>query len=116
MMDRMYNALMSVERKTAAAERDRHNQVVYTWGTIATGRPCRIEGQAPPSNVESTPTLGSAQVVTGGHTVFCGTGEDVTEKDRVVIGGRRFEVKFVNREPGGVTGHHFEIACVEVRT
>ncbi len=39
----------------------------------------------------------------------------ITEADRVSIGGVLYQVEFVNRVPGGMTNHHYEVDMREYR-
>jgi hypothetical protein len=48
------------------------------------------------------------------HRMYCSP-VDITERDQVVIGGLVYEVVAVNRLPGGVAGHHYEVDLVEYR-
>jgi len=117
-VERLFNLTMTVKRKLAGASTDAHGQVVYTWPNLAgqVGLSCRLEGGNPGGESERALTLGSGQVVKFNAIVFCGVGVDVLEKDRLVIGGRTFEVTYVNREPGGRADSHFEVYGIEVRT
>ena len=85
------------------------NEPAETWATNLTGVNCRLEGRA--GKEEST----VAQVVDATGWLFCEAGVDIVETDRVVVWSRTFEVLYVNREPGGVTDHHYEVAVKEIR-
>lgn len=107
-MIRMLNTRCNVLRRTAGA-RNAMNEPAQTWATTTTGAPCRLEG------ANGREVISGKQVVLATHIVYALTSLDVAEKDKIVIGVREFEVTYVNTEPGGVSNHHIEIACVEVR-
>lgn len=79
-----------------------------TWTNVGTIR-CRLRALS----ARERPMMGSdGTEIT--HRMYCSP-TDITERDRVVIDGTVYEVAAVNRLPGGVAGHHYEVDLVEYR-
>lgn len=84
-----------------------NNDPVYSWATLATPK-CRLYRQSgkefdqPHQAVVTTPKV--MMMVT-----------DVTEKDRLVIGGETYEVLVVNTIYGMSSAHHLELEVMLVK-
>ena len=103
---------IAVERMVATGARDDHNQAVVEAQTVITDVPALVAGLS-----SSSEELMDKQVSLHVNKVYTLSGLDVTEKDVVVCLGTsvRYEVKGVNRPPGGRAGGHIELVVQEVR-
>jgi len=108
----LLNRVCAVERATEGEKND-HNEPIETWATVSGQGEVGYRRNALSGEEETR----GKQWVEATHLVITEAGWDITEKDRLVDGddGVVLLVQFVDREPGGVSGHHFEIAAKEIR-
>ena len=81
-----------------------------SWGVESSNVPVRLHG------LSGKETIEGKQVVNASHLVFCKCDIDPDATKRWVIDGRTLQINYVNKEPGGVSDHHYECLCEEIRT
>ena len=111
-IESLLNRTCAVSRKSEGAVND-HNEPTESWATLSG------QGEVPYRRIPLTgdeETEGK-QYAEATHMVITEAGWDITEKDWLVDGadGVVLMIQFVNKEPGGVPDHHFEIAAKEIR-
>ncbi len=82
--------------RRAALSRTAQGGIRQTWADLATGVPCRLDVlrglQITASNEKE---IDGALGVVLDYTLYVRHDQDITEKDRVVLGGHTFEVQAV---------------------
>ena len=90
-----------VIRRYSSSSKDAHGNLVKVWSDLATDVPCRLQ---PRRGREAVQPI---QVVVGSHVLFLEAGNDITERDRVVVTADTYEVLFVANAAG--QNHHLEV-------
>lgn len=98
--------LCSISRPTDAA--DAFGGQMRTWATVATNVACRI---APETRRPVEEAREGRFATIGDYVVTLPAGQDITERDRVVIGGLTYEVIGVRYRTNELTRR---AACVKV--
>lgn len=96
----------TIQRPTETSDPDGVSQ---SWATVATDVPCSLQARDLAPSEQVTPRGGLGLATT--WRIRVPAGQDVTERDRVLIGSRTFEVQ-------GVVAKTFEVRrsllCVEI--
>lgn len=99
------NTTCTIRRFTAGAADD-YGHPVQTFSDLATGIACRLQPAAGPGRGGKEIWV-DKQLVIADFKLFLSAGQDVTEKDEIVIGAKTYNVLLVNDAAGH--GHHLEL-------
>ena len=111
-----YEALLTdtctIRRYTSSGTKDRYGHEEKTWSNLATSVECRFE---PTSGRE---IVSDKEIVDADYMLYLKTGQDITEKDRIVnSGSETFEILLFKKFPAlSSTVHHIEVAIKLMRT
>jgi len=113
-MNGLFNTTFSVQRITEGAVDD-YNRPTETPSLVVEDQPGRI--QTVNVSARNQERIAGARAVGVTHILYCDPDVDMTEKDRIIDAGSvTYEIKYMNKRPGGVANHHWEIELKEVRT
>lgn len=93
----MFNTTATISRCTKGTE-DGYGAPALTWATVATVN-CRIESGS------SQELYGVVTDTTGVYRIFLPFDTELLEKDRIVSGGKTYDVRSVSPNPGGMSSH-----------
>ena len=93
----------------AAGAQDAYGNPVKTWNLLHDDEPCRW---STPKNRE---VKVGAEVVLADLQLFLGKDTNITEQDRVILGGVTYEVLSASDRQNGTTNHHVEALLRTVR-
>lgn len=93
------NHTLVVERPTGGAD-DERGMPTQTWATAAT-----IPGLVQQRSAQELSQLSQGGPVASVHKAYLPYGADVREADRIVQGGRTFEVTGIDHDVGGAQHH-----------
>ena len=110
----LLNTTCTISRFTAASV-DVYGQPTGSWANLATGVLCRLQEFLGVSDVEAEAVTPGGTAVIASHKLFVLSSQDITEKDRVVVGSNTYDVQFCAASPGGVSDHHKEVWLKVVR-
>ena len=104
----LLNTTCTIQRNTQGAQ-DAHGHPAASWADTFTSVPCRLSGaRGREINVDQ-------MVVVADYVLYVGPATDITERDRVVLGGVTYDVKFVATVNNRIGAHHKEAALQVIR-
>jgi len=96
-----------VERFTLGVA-DSYGNPIKTWAVVINDEPCRL------MDAGGREIQIGAEVVIADNKLFIAN-DDITERDRIVILGKTYEILLVETRQDSVSGHHLELLLRLVR-
>lgn len=101
----------TIQRFPDDGAQDSHGKPAQVWADIATNVACRrrVAGGAETFADEDKTATAAREII------YLNRGQDITEKDRIVLESVTYDVLRVNRISAGRREHHRRVECVAVR-
>ena len=106
-------SVCTIERNTPGVP-DTYGNPAPSWANHLVDEPCRLTVAGGPGSRGGRELKVGAEVVIADYNLFLNA-VDVTEQDRVVLGGATYEVLLVATRQDSTTGHHKECSMRVVR-